>query len=57
MQNLLEYSDNYPKTSGSLRKYYRDEANDDANEKNDAGNCRINYKKTKTSKSLSIKQK
>ena len=34
--NLLEYSDNYSMTSGSLRNYYRDEINDSANENNDA---------------------
>ena len=27
MYNLIEYSNNYSKTSGSLWKYYRDEAN------------------------------
>ena len=27
MYNLVEYSDNYSKTSGSLRQYYRDEPN------------------------------
>ena len=26
MYNLLEYSDNYSMTSGSLRNYYRDQA-------------------------------
>ena len=26
--NLIEYSDNYPKTPGSLRQYYKDEPND-----------------------------
>ena len=26
--NLIEYSDNYSKTSGSLWQYYRDEPND-----------------------------
>ena len=36
MYNLLEYSDNYSITSGSLRRYYRDEVNDDANENNAA---------------------
>ena len=25
MYNLIEYSDNYSKTSGSLSQYYRDE--------------------------------
>ena len=28
MYNLIEYSDNYAKTSGSLWQYFRDEAND-----------------------------
>ena len=28
MHNLIEYSDNYSKTSGSLWQYYRDEPND-----------------------------
>ena len=28
MYNLIEYSDNYGKTSGSLWQYYRDEPND-----------------------------
>ena len=28
MSNLIEYSDNYSKISGSLRQYYRDEPND-----------------------------
>ena len=36
MYNLLEYSDNYSITSGTLGRYYRDEANDDANENNAA---------------------
>ena len=36
MYNLLEYSDNYSLTSGSLWNYYRDKMNDDANERNDA---------------------
>ena len=36
LNNLLEYSDNYSITSGSLRRYYRDEVNDDANENNAA---------------------
>ena len=26
MYNLIEYNDNYSKTSGSLFKYYRDES-------------------------------
>ena len=28
MYNLIEYSDNYSKTSGSLWQYYKDEPND-----------------------------
>ena len=28
LHNLLEYSDNYAKTSGSLLQFYRDEPND-----------------------------
>ena len=28
MYNLTEYSDNYAKTTGSLRQYFRDEPND-----------------------------
>ena len=28
MYNLIEYSNNYSKTSGSLWQYYKDEAND-----------------------------
>ena len=28
MYNLIKYSDNYSKTSGSLRKYYRYKPND-----------------------------
>ena len=31
MHNLIEYSDNYAKTSGSLWQYYRDEPNDNLN--------------------------
>ena len=40
--NLIEYSDNYCMTSGSLWNYYRDEVNNDANENNAAANYRIN---------------
>ena len=32
MYNLIEYSDNYSKTSGSLWQYYRDEPNDNLTE-------------------------
>ena len=56
MYNLLEYSDNYSMTSGSLWNYYRDEINDDGNE-NNAANNRINNNKTITSKSFECKTK
>ena len=38
MYNLLEYSKNYRKTTGSLYNFYRDELNDDANLNNFANN-------------------
>ena len=41
---LLEYSDNYSMTIGSLWNYYRDEVNHDADE-NNAGNYRIDNRK------------
>ena len=41
MYNLLEYSDNYSMTSGSLWNYYRDELNNDENE-NDANETMVN---------------
>ena len=34
MYNLLEYSKNYSKTTGSLSNYYRDELSDDTNYNN-----------------------
>ena len=55
--NLLEYSYNCSKTLGSLQNYYRDEANNDANENNDAGNFRINSSKTTASKFFEYKTK
>ena len=55
LYNLLQYSDNYSLTSGSLWNYYRDEINDDENE-NDNNN-RINYNKTTRSKSFENKTK
>ena len=51
MDDLLEYSDNYSMTSGSLSNYYRDKKNDDVNENNNANN------KTATSKSLEYNTK
>ena len=32
LYSLIEYSDNYSKTSGSLWQYYRDELNDNITE-------------------------
>ena len=49
MYNLLEYSDNFSMTSGSLWNYYRDEENDSANKTNDNDNI-INNNKTTSSK-------
>ena len=57
MYNLLEYSDNYSITSGSLWNFYRDEINYSANENNDASNYRINNNKSTTSKSFEYKTK
>ena len=56
MNNMLEYSDNYFITSGSLQNYYRDKVNDDENENNNANN-RINNSKTITSYSSEYKTK
>ena len=56
MHNLLEYSDNYYVTSGSLWSYYRDEINYSSIENNPAGN-KINNDKTRTSKSFEYKTK
>ena len=47
MYNLLEYSGNYPVTSGRLWNY-RDEVDDDTNESN-TNNFRIGNSKTVTS--------
>ena len=47
MYYLLEYSDNYSMTSGSLWDYYRDEVNDDVSENNNANNKINNSKKNK----------
>ena len=55
MHNLLEYSDNYSMTSGSLWNYNRDETNGHANE-NNAAHIKINNSKT-TSKSFEYKKK
>ena len=44
MYNLLEYSENYSKTSVSLWNYYRDELIDDENDNNDPNNNATNSK-------------
>ena len=54
--NLLEYSDNYSMTQGSLWNYYRDEINDAENENDDYDN-KINNNKTTSSKSFKYKTK
>ena len=54
MSNLMEYSDNYSMTAGSLWNYYRDYINDDANENNAA---RIKINNSKTNKSFEYKTK
>ena len=56
MYNLLENSDNYSMTSGSLWNYYRDKINDNVNE-NNADNNRINNEKTVASKYFEYKTK
>ena len=51
MYNLLEYSDSYSMTSGSLRNYHTDEVNDVANE-NNCDNYSKSNKNTTTGKSF-----
>ena len=57
MYSLLEYSNNYSMTPGSLWNYYRDEVNDSADENKDENNFRINNNKRTTSKSFEYKKK
>ena len=47
MYNLLEYSKNYLKTSGSLWNYYRDELTDETNDNNDPKKIVISSKSFK----------
>ena len=56
MFNLLEYSENYSVTSGSMWNFYRDEVNHDVTE-SDNTNTRIKSDKTITSKSFEYKAK
>ena len=45
MYNLIEYSDNYSKTSGSLWQYYKDDPNDNlANSKSFKSKVKITEK-------------
>ena len=54
--NLLEYSDNSSMSSGSLWNFYRNEINDDDNEKDNANN-KINNNKLITSEYFEYKTK
>ena len=56
MYNLLEYSNNFSMTSGSLWNYYRDEGNDPANEIDNNDNMMNNNKRT-TRNSFEYKSK
>ena len=56
MYNLLEHSNNYSITIGSLWNYYRNEVNDSANEIYDNDN-KIDNSKTTTSKYFEYKTK
>ena len=52
MQNLLEYSKNYSKTSASLWNYYRDELTDDTNDNNSPSKNVTNSKSFKYKTSI-----
>ena len=52
MYNLLEYSRNHLKTSGSLWNYYRDELTDEANDNNSPNKNVINSKSFKYKTSI-----
>ena len=55
LEYMLQYSDNYSVTSGSLWNYYRDKLNDDPNEI--VVNHRLHSNQTTTSKSFEYKTK
>ena len=57
MYIMLENSDNYSMTSGSLWNCYGDEVNDSANENNDTNSFKINNNKTTESKPFMYKAK
>ena len=44
MYNLIEYSDNYSDTLGSLRSFKRDEMSNNANMANDDNDSSFKYK-------------
>ena len=50
--NLLEYSKNYSKASGSLWNYYRDELTNEANDNNSPNKNVINSKSFKYKTSI-----
>ena len=52
MYNLIEYSKNYSKTTGSLWNYYRDELSDDTNDNNNPNKNEINSKSFKYETSI-----
>ena len=52
MYNLLEYSKNYSKTSGSLWNYYRDELTDEEPDDNSPNKNVINSKSFKDKTSI-----
>ena len=52
MCNLLEYSKNYSKTTGSLWNYYRDELTDDTNDNNNLHKYAINSESFKYKTSI-----
>ena len=62
MCNLIEYSKNYSKTTGSLWNYYRDELTDDRNTNNDPNKNVINsesfkYKTSVTGSTYNVNEK
>ena len=52
LYNLLEYSKNYSKTSGSLWNYYRDELTDETDDDNNLNKNVINSKSFKYNTSI-----
>ena len=46
MYNLIQYSDNYSDTSGSLRSFQRDDIDNNANVTNDDNPSSFKYKAT-----------